>query len=79
MNNMMNSLFNDPFGMMGHPSHNAIAHGNHRNRNHQDDLQVLPFGFPPLPSFNMGNIFSNFVCKFFFLIYEIYNNKYGNF
>lgn len=36
--------------MMGHPSHNAIAHANHRNRNHQDDLQVLPFGFPPLPS-----------------------------
>ncbi|XP_043798568.1 myeloid leukemia factor isoform X1 [Apis laboriosa] len=60
MNNMMNSLFNDPFGMMGHPSHNAIAHANHRNQNHQDDLQVLPFGFPPLPSFNMGNIFSNF-------------------
>ncbi|XP_076670537.1 myeloid leukemia factor isoform X6 [Andrena cerasifolii] len=55
--NMMNSLFNDPFGMMGQ---NAITDGNHRPRTHQDDLQMMPFGFPPMPSFNMGRLFPDF-------------------
>lgn len=58
--NMMNSLFNDPFGMMGQ---NAVADGNHRPRTHQDDLQMMPFGFPPMPSFNMGRLFTDFVRK----------------
>ncbi|CAL7941542.1 unnamed protein product [Xylocopa violacea] len=60
MNNMMNSLFNDPFGMMGHPGHNAITDGNQRSRGHIDDLQMMPFGFPPMPSFNMNNLFADF-------------------
>ncbi|OAD54810.1 Myeloid leukemia factor [Eufriesea mexicana] len=60
MNDMMNFLFNDPFSIMGHPCHNAITHGSHRNRGRQGDLQILPFGFPPLPSFNMGNVFPDF-------------------
>lgn len=66
MNDMMNSLLNDPFSIMGHPCHNAITHGSHRNRGRQGDLQILPFGFPPLPSFNMGNVFPDFVCQFLF-------------
>ncbi|CAK9815042.1 Myeloid leukemia factor [Anthophora plagiata] len=59
MNNMMNSLFSDPFGMMGPSHHNAITDGAHRSRNrgHQDDFQMMPFGFPPMPAFNMGNLF----------------------
>ncbi|XP_034175734.1 myeloid leukemia factor isoform X2 [Osmia lignaria lignaria] len=60
MNDMMYSLFNDPFGMMGHPCHNAITDGNHRSRSRQNELQMMPFGFPPMPSFNMGNLFTNF-------------------
>ncbi|XP_076393064.1 myeloid leukemia factor isoform X2 [Megachile rotundata] len=56
----MYSLFNDPFGMMGHPCHNAIADGNHRSRNRQNDLQMMPFVFPPMPSFNMVNLFGDF-------------------
>lgn len=61
MNNMMNSLFNNPFAMMGHPHQNAIADGNHRARAHQDNLQMMPFGFPPMPAFNMGNLFVDYV------------------
>ena len=56
MNDMMTSLFNDPFGMMAHPRHNAITHANHRDRSRQDELQILPFGFPPF-----HNMFTNFV------------------
>nr|XP_031835572.1 myeloid leukemia factor isoform X2 [Nomia melanderi] len=57
MNDMMNSLFNDPFGMMGA---NAITNGGHRGRNPQNNLQMTPFGFPPMPSFNINRIFTDF-------------------
>ncbi|KOC62247.1 Myeloid leukemia factor [Habropoda laboriosa] len=59
MSDMMNSLFNDPFGMMGPPRHNTIMDDIHRSRSrgHQNDLQMMPFGFPPMPTFNMGNLF----------------------
>lgn len=55
MNDMMTSLFNDPFGMMAHPRHNAITHANHRDRGRQEELQILPFGFP-----SFHNVFTNF-------------------
>ncbi|XP_053981564.1 myeloid leukemia factor isoform X1 [Hylaeus volcanicus] len=57
MRHMMNSLFNDPFEMM---NQNAITNDPHRTRNHQDDLQMMPFGFPPMLSFNMGRLFTDF-------------------
>ncbi|XP_015437359.1 PREDICTED: myeloid leukemia factor isoform X3 [Dufourea novaeangliae] len=57
MNDMMNSLFSDPFGIMGQ---NAITNGSHNVRNHHNDLQIMPFGFPPMPTFNMGGIFTDF-------------------
>ncbi|XP_076634909.1 myeloid leukemia factor isoform X2 [Colletes latitarsis] len=56
MRYMMNSLFNDPFGMMGQ---NAITNGTHRSRNPQNDLQMMQFGFPPM-MFNMDRLFANF-------------------
>lgn len=62
INDVMASLLHDPFGMLSNPSHNAIANGTHRSVGHQNDLQILPFGFPPMPSFNIGNVFSDFVC-----------------
>lgn len=66
---MMNSLFDGPFGLMGQ---NAITNDAHRCRNHQDDLQIMPFGFPPMPSFNMGRLFADFVSKFInSLLYKI--------
>ncbi|XP_076242736.1 myeloid leukemia factor isoform X2 [Calliopsis andreniformis] len=57
MNDMMNSLFNDPFGMMGQ---NAITDGTHRNRSHQDNMQMMPFGFSSIPPFPMGRFFTDF-------------------
>ncbi|XP_076167026.1 myeloid leukemia factor isoform X2 [Ptiloglossa arizonensis] len=60
--NMMNSLFDGPFGLMGQ---NAITNDAHRCRNHQDDLQIMPFGFPPMPSFNMGRLFADFDNQMF--------------
>ncbi|XP_043252152.1 myeloid leukemia factor isoform X5 [Colletes gigas] len=55
MRYMMNSLFNDPFGM----SQNAITNDTHRSRNPQNDLQMMQFGFPPM-MFNMDRLFPNF-------------------
>ncbi|XP_071872612.1 myeloid leukemia factor isoform X2 [Bombus fervidus] len=60
MNEIMASLLHDPFGMLSNPSCNAITNGTHRSVGRQNDLQILPFGFPPMPSFNMGNMFSDF-------------------
>ncbi|XP_076291368.1 myeloid leukemia factor isoform X6 [Lasioglossum baleicum] len=57
MNDMMNSIFSDPFGMMGQ---NAITNGGHAGRHPQSNLQMMPFGFPPMPSFNMNTIFRDF-------------------
>lgn len=57
MNDMMNSLFNDPFSMMGQ---NAITNGGHAGRHPQSNLQMMPFGFPPMPSFSMNTIFNDF-------------------
>ncbi|XP_076648485.1 myeloid leukemia factor isoform X2 [Halictus rubicundus] len=57
MNDMMNSIFNDPFGMMGQ---NAITNGGHAGRHPQSNLQMMPFGFPPMPSFNMNTLFRDF-------------------
>ncbi|XP_024946374.1 myeloid leukemia factor isoform X2 [Cephus cinctus] len=57
MNNMMNSLFADPFGMMGGGAP-ALTNAPHRARH--NDLQMMPFGFPQMPSFNMGQIFTDF-------------------
>lgn len=50
MNDMMNTMFSDPFGMMGQ---NAITNGGHAGRHPQGNLQMMPFGFPPMPPFNM--------------------------
>ncbi|KAG7198735.1 hypothetical protein KM043_001723 [Ampulex compressa] len=56
MNNMI-SLFSDPFGMMGQ---NALIDAPHRGRGQHNDMQMMPFGFPPMPSFNMGRMFADF-------------------
>ncbi|XP_012282683.1 myeloid leukemia factor isoform X2 [Orussus abietinus] len=56
MNTMMNSLFSDPFGMMGPP---AITDYCQQNGTSQGDLQMMPFRFPPVPSFNMSRIFTD--------------------
>lgn len=51
MNNMMNSLFADPFSMMGGLNNRALTHNS-----------LMPFGFPPMPSFNRllgGNLAGN--------------------
>lgn len=51
MNSMMNSLFADPFGMMGGLSdfdnHRALTHSTSNMHN-----SLMPFGFPPMPNFN---------------------------
>nr|XP_033342780.1 myeloid leukemia factor isoform X2 [Megalopta genalis] len=57
MNDMMNSIFSDPFGMMGQ---NAITNGGHGARHPQSNLQMMPFGFPLMPSFNMNTVFRDF-------------------
>lgn len=62
MNEVMASLLHDPFGMLSNPGHHPTANGTYRRAGRQNDLQILPFGFPPMPSFNMGNVFSDFVC-----------------
>ena len=74
-NNMMNSMFSDPFAMMGAP---AIM-GTHQSMQGPQRLQgmqgmqvmpampempgmgMLPFGFPQMP--NMSQMFSSFVRK----------------
>ncbi|XP_017878489.1 myeloid leukemia factor 2 isoform X2 [Ceratina calcarata] len=61
MNDMMNSMFSDPFSMLGYPSHNAITDGSHRTGvRHPNNHQLMPFGFPPMPMFNMGNVLADF-------------------
>lgn len=48
MNNMMNSLFSDPFGMMegyGAPALTAANRASSHN-------SLMPFGFPPMPNIN---------------------------
>lgn len=62
INDVMASLLHDPFGMLSNPGHHLTANGTHRSVGHQNNLQILPFGFPPMPSFNIGNVFSDFVC-----------------
>ncbi|XP_078047359.1 myeloid leukemia factor isoform X2 [Augochlora pura] len=57
MNDIMNSIFSDPFGMMGR---NAITNGGHGARHPQSNLQMMPFGFPLIPTFNMNPIFRDF-------------------
>ncbi|CAG9815896.1 unnamed protein product [Phaedon cochleariae] len=52
MNNMMNSLFSDPFGMMGGP---MMGFGDFENRalthRHHNSL-MSPFSMPVMPNFN---------------------------
>lgn len=43
MNNMMNSLFANPFSMMDSLNNRALTHSHN---------SLVPFGFPPMPSFN---------------------------
>ncbi|XP_012262089.1 myeloid leukemia factor isoform X3 [Athalia rosae] len=58
MNNMTNSLFSDPFGMMGGPP--ALTAPNHRGNPRHNEMQMIPFGFPPMPAFNMNRVFTDF-------------------
>ncbi|XP_011309096.1 myeloid leukemia factor isoform X2 [Fopius arisanus] len=53
MNSMMNSLFSNPFGMMGPALMGPEPRGRHRHN------QMMPFGFG-MPPFNMNNMFSQF-------------------
>lgn len=55
MNNMMNSLFSDPFGMMGQNA--LMAHRAIPQRGYRGNMQMTPFGFPPMPTFNLGGMF----------------------
>lgn len=48
MNNMMNSLFADPFGMMGGSMSNRALTQSASNLHNS----LMPFGFPPMPNFN---------------------------
>lgn len=48
---MMNSLFADPFGMMGglgDYENRALTHQSASNMHNS----LMPFGFPPMPNFN---------------------------
>lgn len=58
MNSMVNSMFAD-FGMMG-PS--MMGHGQNNRMLPMGGMQMMPLGFPPMPSF--GNMFSNMVYSF---------------
>ena len=63
MNNMMNSMFADPFGMMGAPAlmgAPAVMDGRQQNNGMQ---QMMPFGgFPMMPAMpSIGQMFSNMV------------------
>ncbi|XP_015113297.1 myeloid leukemia factor isoform X3 [Diachasma alloeum] len=53
MNSMMNSLFSNPFGMMGPALMGPEPRGRHRHN------QMMPFGFG-MPAFNMNDMFSQF-------------------
>ncbi|XP_014216829.1 myeloid leukemia factor [Copidosoma floridanum] len=57
MNNMMNSMFADPFGMMAGPP--AIMGGQSQNRQLQmPGMQMMPFGFPSM-GMNLNRMFSD--------------------
>lgn len=56
INSMMNSMFADPFGMMGGPQ--AIMDGHHQ-QNRMGGMQMMPFGFPAMQSMSMGRLFSD--------------------
>ncbi|XP_015521750.1 myeloid leukemia factor isoform X2 [Neodiprion pinetum] len=59
MNNMMNSLFSDPFGMMGGPAP-LTGSNHHRVNSRHNEMQMMPFGFPPMPAFNMNRVFADY-------------------
>lgn len=54
MNSIMNSFLTDPFGMMGQ---NALT--NSRTPAHRAELQIMPFGLPPLPTMSYDRLFVN--------------------
>ncbi|XP_026474017.1 myeloid leukemia factor-like isoform X1 [Ctenocephalides felis] len=53
MNNMMNSLFADPFGMMG-----GFGMGGPPALTMGSRHSMVPFGFPPMPQLNMNRLLS---------------------
>lgn len=55
MNNIMNSFFTDPFGMMGQ---NALTDS--RTTRHPGEMQMMQFGFPAMPPMNFDGLFVNF-------------------
>lgn len=59
MNSMMNSFFSNPFGMMQPALMGPDAH--RRGGANRHPQAMMPFGFPPMPAFNMNNMFANFV------------------
>lgn len=67
MHSMMNTIFNDPFGIMGLSGvpRTAIMDGNHRALGHHDNLvpqlPLMPFRFPIIPPLARNDIFSEFV------------------
>ncbi|KAK0085686.1 hypothetical protein PV325_004632 [Microctonus aethiopoides] len=61
MNNMMNSFFGNPFGMMGPALMGPDAHRRGGRPDQRHNNQMMPFGFPQMPSFNInGMIGGNF-------------------
>lgn len=70
MNSMMNSMFADPFGLMGQMQPPAIMDGRnpHNGMVQMPGMQMMPFGFPPMPSMNIGRMFSNMVNQHFILL-----------
>ncbi|XP_001602461.2 myeloid leukemia factor 2 isoform X1 [Nasonia vitripennis] len=64
MNSMMNSMFADPFGLMGQMQQMQApaimdGHNPHNRMVQMPGMQMMPFGFPPMPSLNIGRMFSN--------------------
>ena len=64
MNSMMNSMFADPFGMMGSPLA-LMDHPQNQQQQHRHPLmggmQMMPFPFPPMPVMSMGRMSTGFV------------------
>ncbi|XP_011502070.1 PREDICTED: myeloid leukemia factor isoform X2 [Ceratosolen solmsi marchali] len=57
INSMMNSMFADPFGLMGPP---AIMDSHHHHpQNRMAQMQMMPFGFPAMQPLSMGRLFSD--------------------
>lgn len=69
MNNMMNSLFADPFGMMG-----GFGMGGPPALTMGSRHSMVPFGFPPMPQLNMNRLLSGMriVLKFFSYKYVLF-------